>query len=373
MTSHVAITPYMLTDVGVIRKRCQSFKKHLPNVKLYYAIKAYSDIKVLLAVEDIVDGFDAASIGEINTLLNLGVDAKRIAYSNPVKPIEAISEAVHRGVDKFAFQSREELHKLAICAQGTKVYVRVKMDDSHSAVPLSAKYGCRPEEAVDLLQYAQELGLEPIGVTFHVGSQQLGLEPWSRAIERSQMIINDARNRGIKCDMINLGGGLPVKYEADDPDFPEVAKVINNALKKGADLQYMAEPGRFIVADSSVIVSSVIGKEERDGRSWLFIDVGLFQAFVGTMRFDTFPYPPYVASRAKNKTEAPATMKKYILTGPTCDSQDIIMLEAELPEDLQVGDRIAFPKVGAYTIVYGTDFNGFKIPARFFIDSTKKS
>lgn len=365
---HVAITPYMLTDVGIIRDRCKNFRKLFPGVKIYYAVKAFSNQEVIVALADVADGFDAASIDEINTILNLGISPDRITYSNPVKPIETIHEAELRGVDKFAFQSREELEKIASCGRRVNVYVRTKVDDSYSEVPLSTKFGCAANEAVDLLQYAEKLGLNPAGITFHVGSQQKGVVSWKKAIKTSQELIKQAQARGLNTTVLNLGGGFPVSYLPGDPSIEDMAKSVNQPLKTDNSITYFAEPGRYLVAESSVIVSSIIGIEERQHQTWIWLDVGLFQAFVGATRFDPFPYPPYYIG-PNNQPSKLVAYKKYVLTGPTCDSHDIITYEAKLPTDLKIGDRIVFPNTGAYTLVYGAPFNGFRVPQNFFIDT----
>lgn len=366
---HVAITPYMLTDLEIVKDKCRTFKKLFPNVDLYYAVKAFSRPELLQSIKNEVDGFDAASIDEINEILKLGVAPKRIIYSNPVKPIETIHEAALRGVDKFTFQSREELQKIAKTQKKVGVFVRIRVSDLNSAVPLSTKFGCSADEAVELLQYAQKLGLTPAGFTFHVGSQQTGRGAWEKAIKLSHALIKEARAKDLSVSAINLGGGLPARYSPDDPVLEDVAKEINRALGNNEPIKYMAEPGRYIVAESSAIVASVIGIEERQGKPWVWLDVGLFQAFVGATRFEPFPYPPFYVGQPGTPPKK-GSYKNFVLTGPTCDSHDIITYEAELPANLTIGDRIAFPNTGAYTLVYGAPFNGFNVPPVFFVGAS---
>ena len=366
--ANIQETPYMLTDLNNVRQKCLIFKKSFPDVQLFYAIKAFSDDEVIRAVDPLVDGYDAASLAEIRQLIRLGVDPKRIAFSNPVKPEIHIEEAAKLGVEKFALQSDDEVEKIARKAQGASVYVRVKMDDAHSTVPLSVKFGCSPDIAISLLKKAKRLGLKPVGINFHIGSQQTGFVAWGKAIEKSQDLIDEAQAEGIDATMINVGGGFPARYMPDDPGIDAVAKAINPSLNRriAHDITYMAEPGRFIVAESSAIVGSVISIEQRAGKCWVYLDVGLFQAFLGAQRFDPFPYPP-VSLRHLAQKKSGSRSKKYVITGPSCDSHDIICEDASLPADLKVGDRLLFPNSGAYTIVYGSEFNGFPIPRRYFI------
>lgn len=361
--SHGLPTPYMLTDVSILRNNCLTFKRLFPDVALFYAVKAFPDIEVIRAVEDIVDGYDAASIAEIQMLLGAGIDPDRIAYSNPVKSESSIARAASYGVTMFAYQSESELQKIARQAPMALVYLRVKMEDAHSAVPLSVKFGCEHDQAIPLLKTAVELALRPIGMTFHVGSQATDARPWEGAIAAAHRLVRAAASQGIDLRLVNVGGGFPVQYSEDDPSIELMADAINRSLITDGSLRYMAEPGRFIVAESSVIVSSIIGREERDGRQWLYLDIGVFQAFTGTMRFDSFPHMPYALTNTDGASE------RYVLSGPSCDSHDVITVEAVLPEHIGVGDRLVFPNVGAYTIVYGSNFNGFEVPDRHFVNT----
>ncbi len=363
-----ADTPYMAVDLGIIREKCRQFKSLFPRVTFFYAIKALSDREVIQVVNEYVDGFDVASIEEIEALLSLGIAPNRLGFNNPVKPAKSIEKAYGYGLRDFSCQSRQEIEKLAAYAPGSNIYVRVKMDDSHSAVPLSTKYGCDMDDVSSLLQYAKELSLKPVGLTFHVGSQQTSFEVWLSDITNARSILAEVNELGIAANTINIGGGLPAKYEANDPAIEDVAQVINHALGDDNTMRYISEPGRFVVANSSVIVSSVIGKEKRNDQNWLYLDAGLFQAFLGASRFHPFPYPPY---SLRHDTQGDQKMEQYILTGPSCDSQDIIARDIWLPADITIDDKIVFPNTGAYTVVYGSEFNGFKPPRRVFIDSTQ--
>lgn len=360
-------TPFMLTDLDIMRENCRHFKAALPRLKLYYAVKAFYSPETIKYIEKDVDGFDVASLKEITDLLAIGISSSRLNFSNPVKSTDAIKKAYRLGVKLFAFQSMSELAKLQMHAPGASVYVRVRLNDSASFVPLSEKFGCNADEAVKLLHYAKMVGLKPVGLTFHVGSQLLDHAAWEESIGLANSILQEAQDQGIDATLINVGGGFPAKYFKGDPEIGTVAEFINRSLDTREDITYTAEPGRYIVANTSVIVSKVIGVERRNGKNWLFIDTGLFQSFLGTLHYETFPYQPISLSHQGIERSASSRMIPYILTGPTCDSQDVISMDVFLPSDLALGDILIFPNTGAYTVVYGSNFNGFPIPKNYFI------
>jgi ornithine decarboxylase len=368
---HQYKTPFMLTDLEVIRSKCLEFKSFLPTVQLYYAVKAYSDKEVINAIDDLVDGYDIASTNEIAKLIKIGVKPTRIAFSNPVKSEAALRQATKMGVNRFAYQSKNELFKIKQCNSSAQVYLRVKVSDQASSIGFSSKFGCEPGEAVGLLEAAKELGLNPIGLTFHVGSQANNTSVWSSALKTCKEIINQASNIGISVNTINLGGGFPVQYTKIDPTISDTASQIKQAINEHIpnynQMNFIAEPGRFLVADSSVIVAEIIGVEERGNKTWLFLDVGSFQAFIEIFEFNSFPYPVYSLSHLLSQASTKKT-KKYVLTGPSCDSYDTMAYDIELPTDLAKGNKLLISMTGAYTVVYGSNFNGFRVPPRKFID-----
>ena len=359
-------TPCIVTDITDVVDKCKKFVEIFPNIKLYYAVKAYYDNKIIKAMDDYVEGYDVASLGEIESLINFGINPERLLYSNPVKAESYIYRAYNLGVKTFVVQSVEEINKISRSAPNSRVLVRVKTNDEDSLVPLSVKFGCLPSEVVNLLHKTQECGLKPAGLTFHVGSQQQNTESWVKSISLAQTIINEANKKGINCNLINIGGGFPAKYQTEDLSLEEIGPHLNRSLVAG--IEYIAEPGRAIVAESSVIISTIIGIEKRQGKMWVFLDVGLFQAFIGANRFKPFPYKPILYSKQYVLKEA-GPFANVVLTGPSCDSFDIIIDDAQLPSNIKLGDKVMFPNAGAYTIVYGSEFNGFKIPNKIFINS----
>lgn len=362
-------TPYMLTDLAAIRQNAQDFKRLLPEAKIYYAVKCFSDVEVIKALDEFIDGYDVASVAEVRKLHNLGVKSSRLIFSNPVKSEQALDTAQRLGIKKFAYQSHNELVKIKKHIKKPQVYLRIKVPDGTSALSFSNKFGCNTNQALDLLLQARDLGLNPIGVTFHVGSQAEVTDVWDRAVKEAAKIIKAAKKHGLNISLLNIGGGYPVRYRSKDPTIEETLSVVKDALIKNIPLHsttIIAEPGRYMVADSSVIITSIIGVEERQGKTWLYLDVGTFQAFVEIFEFGYFPYPVYSFDHLHKMPVK--KIKKYVLTGPSCDSYDTMATEVTLPADLAIGNKLLIDKTGAYTVVYGSNFNGFHVPTRHFVD-----
>jgi ornithine decarboxylase len=361
-------TPFMLTDLSIIEEKCRIFRKYFPDINLYYSLKSFSDEQVIKTIEPLVFGFDVASIYEIQSLINLGISPKRLLFGNPVKSTDMIKKSARLGVNKFAFQSKAELIKISKNAPHSEVYIRIKAGDSKGAIVFSSKFGCDPNEAVDLLKVAGQLGLIPNGITFHIGSQSTDIISWSKAVENAQSIAKKAQAEGVSINHINVGGGFPVQFSTNDPSIDDIAASVNKAITAVPELNYIAEPGRFLVADSSVIVASVIGVEDRDTATWLFIDTSTFNAFAEVFEFHNFPYPVYSLSHIQKRLSS-AYYKNYVLTGPTCDSFDTMAESIKLPADISIGSKLIITVAGAYTVVYGSRFNGFDIPLRYFFRS----
>lgn len=357
-------TPFMLTSLDVITQNCRSFKQAMPTIQLFYAVKALYSEQIITAMIDYVDGFDVASTKEITDLLSYGIKPETLNFSNPVKSPQSIQDAYRYGVKDFTFQSRSEIDKIQRYAPGATVYARVKMNDTRSTVPLSDKFGCLQSEVISLLRHAGEVGLHVGGLTFHVGSQLLDSTIWKESIRAANALVKEANENGIEIDRINVGGGFPARYFTDDSDLVVTARDINASLDPS--IKYLAEPGRYIVADASVIVSKVIGIESRDHSNWAFLDTGLFQSFLGAERYDVFPYrPTALAGDDEHVLSSDALL--FTLTGPSCDSHDVIAHDIQLPSNIKEGDLLIFPNTGAYTIVYGSTFNGFPIPKQYYL------
>jgi ornithine decarboxylase len=358
-------TPFIVTDLGIIRDNVCTIKKYLPNVGIYYAIKSNSDPNIIRTIDKYVDGYDIASLGEFEQLQGLGVASDRMLYSNPVKIPEHIDKTYQQGINYYAFDSIDEINKLAELAPGANVYLRLKVSDYGSRFPLSSKFGLDPLHAVAYMDTAAEKGLNPCGLAFHVGSQSENPHTWEVAFETAGKVIQKLSNAGIDITFLNIGGGFPASYTDRIASIRQTANVINKSIEKHIPkgVRVVAEPGRYISATSSVTVTSVIGRENRGGSDWLFLDMGVFQGLMEPLEIDGWRYPIFTDYGRK----AGNFSKPFVLTGPTCDAYDTIGLGYELPSNLKMGDRMYIGSTGAYTLVYSSNFNGFQPPKTYYL------
>lgn len=360
-------TPFLVGDLTMLRDRFRIFRNAMPRVHPFYAVKCNSTPEVLRAVQQVGAGFEVASLGELRMLQEVGVAPPDALYSNTVKPPAHIAGAAADGLWRFAFDSESELHKIARHAPGSAVYARVRVDDSRSVFPLSRKFGAEAHEARALLHRARSLGLQPYGITFHVGSQCTSTSAWVQAIASVGRLMRQLLNDGIRIEMLDIGGGFPAQYGEPVPGIEQIGTVVNRAIHEL--LPYVpaliaAEPGRHMIAETAVLVSTVLGREVRAGEEWIYLDVGAYnglmetQQAVGQWRF------PLWSSRPDH---AVTRQIPFTVTGPTCDSADTMFYGASLPETLGEGDRIYIASAGAYTLSYASSFNGFPPPQPCFL------
>ena len=351
-------SPYLLIDKDVVREKVELIGKNIKSSKVFYAVKANPDREVLAYLNTLGIGFEIASEGELKILADLGVEPERIITSNPVKTLVFLEQAVSYGIDYYAFDSIAEVDKLSRYAPNSSVYVRLTVPNEGSEWPLSKKFGVEIEDALNLLLYSKEKGLNPVGITFHVGSQCNNAYNWNTAIEKAKDLWEMAADKGIMLSMINLGGGYPIRYTKDVINIESIEKTVNMLIseKFPPDLTVFIEPGRAIIGDAGVFVTSVIGKSRRSDEDWLYIDVGVFNGLMESIGGIKYSY--VVGSRNEPRL--------WTIAGPSCDSFDVIDKEVLLPEP-EVGNHLLILSAGAYTISYASEFNGFSIPKTILI------
>src|SRR5690242_1013660 len=344
-------------DLDVVEDAYRRIVAALPMVTVHYATKCNPHPAVLSRLRAIGSSFEIASAVELDTLRRIGVDPAELIYSNPVKPIAHVQRAYAAGVRRFAFDSLDELAKLATVAPDASAFVRLAAHSTRSDVPSEGKFGVDPEAAVGLLLAARDLGLDPYGIAFHVGSQMLSPLAWAQPLKVVGQVMERLSSSGIRLRMVDIGGGFPARYGAQPLPLTEFADVIAAGL---AALPYavdvVIEPGRAVVAEAGTLIATVIGTALRHGDRWAHLDVGAFNGLMESLETNHRLRFPVSDSRRS------ALHDRFHLTGPTCDSQDTILYGVELSADLSTGDRVYIGSTGSYTTVYASHFNGFEPP-----------
>jgi ornithine decarboxylase len=358
--------PCLVVDLDVVRDNYAAFAKTLPDSRVFYAVKANPAPELLKLLVGLGSCFDTASVAEIEMVLAAGAAPERISYGNTIKKERDIARAYALGVRLFAVDCKAEVEKIGRAAPGAKVFCRFLFGCAGAEWPLSRKFGCDPEMAVDVLEHAHRLGLEAAGVSFHVGSQQRRTAAWDEALKSAAAIFRACADRGVGLTMVNLGGGFPTKYLRDVPAVEAYGRSIFRALRKhfGNRIpETIIEPGRGMVGNAGVIEAEVVlvsNKSEHDHIRWVYLDIGKFGGLAETMG-ESIRYP--IKTPRDGDEVGPC-----VLAGPTCDSADVMYEKRpyDLPISLEIGDKVLIEGTGAYTATYAAvAFNGFA-PLRTF-------
>jgi ornithine decarboxylase len=353
-------TPLVIIDHDVIRANYAEFKKHLPKVQAYYAVKANPAPEIVRTLYKAGASFDVASLPEFMTVYEnikkLSPKAQqnfiwdKIIYANPTKPKETLLE-----LDQYkplvTYDNVNELKKIRQYAPHAGVVLRLGVANTGSQCELSNKFGCHPGEAVDLILAAFKLGLVVEGLSFHVGSQCTNFENFVQALNTASAVMRESKSRGHELKILDIGGGFPAAYDKHVKPIAQLAKKINAEIERlfPRDIQILAEPGRFLVATAATSVARIIGKAVRDSKTCYYIDDSVYHTFSGII-FDHCQY--HLKSFKKGKTEICAVF------GQTCDGLDTISQSEELPS-LEIEDLVYSENIGAYSNASATWFNGF--------------
>lgn len=352
-------TPCLVLDVDVVRRRYGALRAALPDARICYAVKANPDPAVVAELVGLGSSFDVASPGEIDLCLGLGASPETISYGNPIKKRAHVAHAHDRGVRLFATDSESDVDNIAELAPGAQVFCRLLVGDAGSRTPFGRKFGCAPDEAVRLLHRAADRGLDPCGVSFHIGSQQLDPVAWEHGVAAARRAFEGLAERGVEPRVVNLGGGLPATYTQQAPDLDAYAARIELALDEhfGPDRpELLVEPGRHLVGDAGVLRSEVVLVTPDSGGAgrWVYLDIGRYNGLAET-EGEAITYR--ISTARDGDPPGPV-----VLAGPTCDGDDVLYQHNryELPLTLRQGDWVELLSSGAYTASYSSvGFNGF--------------
>jgi ornithine decarboxylase len=354
-------SPLFIVDHNKLRENYRTFKKHLPRVQCYYAVKANSQQQIIETLFEEGSSFDVASYNEFMQVYQYikHFDRKekkdfvwdKIIFSNTIKERTTLAK-IKQYKPLVTYDNNAELIKLKRHCDTAGLVLRLKVPDTGSQVEMASKFGAEPGDAQQLIQEAFDMGLKVEGVSFHVGSQCTNFDNYTVALDIASTILNDARKKGFPLNLVDIGGGFPVPYDSTVPQFANLAAILNSEFTRlfPDDIQILAEPGRFIVATVAILVSEIIGKARREGKVFYHINDGVYHTFSGVV------YDHWIPNFHAFKEGEPEICA---VVGPTCDSFDKISLSVELPRNLEVGDFLYTENIGAYSIASSTKFNGF--------------
>jgi len=360
---------FYIIDLGKVLKQYHQWVQCLPRVKPYYAIKCNPNTAIIKTLASLGVNFDCASKTEIQQILGSGVSPSRIIYANPTKMKSHINYAKSSGVHLMTFDNTFELEKIAECNPDAELLLRIITDDSQSICKFSTKFGAPMDQIQNILTRAKELCLNVKGVSFHVGSGCMSVNSFIAAIKSAKRVFNQAADLGFNFTMLDLGGGWP-GTDHDGIIFTDIAAGIRPVLDElfSSEVEIIAEPGRYFVAESHTLAVNVFAKremcDENDEKKFLYyINDGVYQSF-NCIFFDHAIPKPLVFELGHRVQEYKCT-----IFGPTCDSMDCIAKDIYLPE-LEVGEWLYFKCMGAYTTAAASPFNGFKShPTTFYINT----
>ena len=368
LADHQPATPCLVLDVDRVEHNFRAIRRALPLARVYYAVKANPARPILQRLVGLDSSFDAASIEEVRACLAAGAAPAAISFGNTVKKVSAIQGAHAAGVSMFAFDSAEELDKLAAHAPGARVYCRILVGNEGADWPLSRKFGTTVEMAHILMRRAADMGLDPFGLSFHVGSQQTSTATYQAAIAKVGMLFTDLRDAGVNVRMVNLGGGFPIRYRDEVPAIDAFGDAIMQAMIAcfgNALPEMLIEPGRSVVGDAALVQAEVVLVSRRDPADpvrWVYLDIGRFGGLAET-EGEAIKYR--IATPHDGGATGPVA-----LAGPTCDGADILYERSNyrLPLALTSGEQVQILSTGAYVSTYASQsFNGFAPLAEHYV------
>jgi ornithine decarboxylase len=355
-------TPIFIIDHEKIRENYRLFTKNLPRVQCYFAVKSNSNQEIIKTLFDEGSSFDVASYNEfmqvyeyIKTFEEKEKDFyiwDKIIFSNTIKDRHALAK-IKRYKPLVTYDNMDEITKIKTYCDTAGLVLRLKVPDVGSQVEMSSKFGAEPGDAEDLITRAFDVGLEVEGLSFHVGSQCTHFDNYIAALEIASEIFHAARKRGFNLKIVDIGGGFPAPYDDQVPAFEKLAGILNAEFNRlfPDDAEIIAEPGRFMVANTATLVTEIIGRAKRNGKLFYHINDGVYHTFSGTV-YDHW-VPNFTAFKDTGEHEV------CTVVGQTCDSFDKITQSVQLPGNLEIGDQLYTINIGAYSIASSTRFNGF--------------
>lgn len=356
-------SPLLVVSRATVARNYQILQTYLPGVEFFYAAKANPDRAILSTLQKLGCSVDVCSYKEAQLALRANFAPESMIHTHPCKTVRNLVDCYAAGLRWFTYDNAFELPKLAEHAPDAQLLLRLAVSTNSSVIDLSAKFGASTNDALPLLKRAAQLGLDIRGLSFHVGSQCLSPDDFSSALAEARHVWDQASAAGLPLEVLDIGGGIPAPYREPILSMESYCQALAQALEAtfgDLPIRIIAEPGRCLSAEAVTLVTSVIGKSVRGGRNWYIIDDGLYGSFSGKM-YDHADFSLF-AEGAEERELSPC-----IVAGPTCDSTDVVARDQSLPE-LDIGELLLVPTMGAYTSASASDFNGLAVARSVTID-----
>lgn len=356
-------TPLLVVSRAALVRNYRALKAALPGVDFFYAAKANPDKAILTTLRKEGASVDVCSQGEAKLAVKAGFHPDQMIHTHPCKTPANLVECYRMGIRWFTIDSPYELPKIKQFAPDVNLLLRLAASGASSVIDLSAKFGAHPADAPALLARAARMGLKVRGLSFHVGSQCLSPDDYRSALQMARRVWDQAAALDQPLELLDIGGGMPAPYREAILSVESFGKSVTAALEEtfgDVNPRVIAEPGRSLCAEAVTLITSVIGKSVRGGRNWYFIDDGLYGSFSGKV-FDHADFRLI----AENEADRPTV--PCVVAGPTCDSTDVVARDQPMPE-LEVGELLLVPTMGAYTSASASAFNGLEVARTVAID-----
>lgn len=369
--------PFYVVDFGRVMVQMAKFKKHLPMVHPYYAVKCNNNEALIAMISALGGYFDCASQAEIKVVVDKQyAQPDQVIFANPCKALGCMRTAEAKGVRHVTFDNIDELEKLAVYMPSCKAVLRIKTNDQNAVCAFSTKFGASMVDAPELLERAKQLGVQVVGVSFHVGSGNNDPNAYMGSIMNARAIFDQGNALGFEMKLLDLGGGWPgtdPKVDANgkthELGFEEICAHIRPLLEQQFDgATIIAEPGRYFSAASHMLSINVHSKrkvpigESGEQEYQYYVNDGLYHSFNCIVFDHAHPELHLV------EPDEDAATHVSTIYGPTCDSLDCILKRQMFPE-MNIGDWIFVPDFGSYTTSGGCPFNGFATRRMEFIQS----
>lgn len=370
---------YYLINLKNVQKQINKWKLNFKNINIRYAVKSNNDIRIIDNLIQNKCGFDCASKNEIQFVLsrnryNINTLKRNIIFANPVKSLEHIKYAIDNEIYNTTFDCLSELEKIKFIDKKCQMnlFMRIHVDDSYSICKLNKKFGIIDNHIDDCVKYINNNNMKLQGIAFHVGSGCNNLNSYIDALNKTKSIM-EKYNLIDKIKTIDIGGGF-LANDYGSYKFSEVARKINNFINDNfKNIKFIAEPGRFISENSTILHTNIIGVKKYNNTMVYHIDESTYMGF---NCINNDHQTDFIISVIDNNENYIVIKNKLMLhdidvyetqlNGCTCDSIDIIKLKIKLPE-LKMGYKLVFHNFGAYTFSAGSNFNGMEFPSKVYL------